>query len=205
MKIESSRPRGRPRTFDRDTVLDRAVNTFWAKGYRGASLDDLTESMGINRPSLYASFGSKHGLYMDAIDRYAVTLGCQPVEALHSEPNIKEAVAVFFETSIRCATSKDRPSGCLIANVAIEDAEKDEQLREKLSVMFAESDRIVADRFRAAQDKGQLSQESDPQALARMTISITHSFAARARVGASREELSRLATDFMPVLFPAPI
>ncbi len=203
MKIESSRPRGRPRTFDRDTVLDRAVITFWAKGYRGASLDDLTESMGINRPSLYASFGSKHDLYMESIDRYAATLGCQPVEALHHEPDIKQAVAVFFETSIRCATSKDRPKGCLIASVAVEDAEEDEQIREKLSIMFVDSDRVIADRFQVAQDKGQLPQGSDPQSLARMTVSITHSIAARARVGASREELSRLAGDFLAVLFPA--
>ncbi len=202
MKYKSSRPRGRPRTFDRDEVLDRAVTTFWAKGYSGASLDDLTESMGINRPSLYGTFGNKHDLFMEAIDRYAATLGCQPVKALHGEPDIEQAVWAFFEASIRCVTSKDGPRGCLIASVATEEAETDAQVRDKLSGMFAETDRVVADRVRAAQDKGQLSQESDAQALARMIVSITHSFAARARVGTSREELSRLAKDFMTVLFP---
>ena len=203
MKNRPSRPRGRPRTFDRDKVLDHAITTFWAKGYRGASLDDLTESMGINRPSLYATFGSKHELFMEVIDRYAATLGCQPAKALHSEPDIRQAVSAFFETSIRCATSKDRPRGCLIASVATEQAEKDEQVRDKLSAMFAEADRVIADRFLVAQDQGQLSQGSDPHALARMVISITYSFATRARVGASRGELSRLAKDFMAVLFPA--
>ena len=203
MEIKSPRRRGRPQTFDRDIVLDRAVDTFWAKGYRGASLDDLTASMGIGRPSLYACFGSKHGLYMAAIDRYAATHGCRPVAALHGEPDIKRAVSAFFKTSISCATSKDRPRGCLIASVAIEDAEEDQQVREKLSAMFAESERVVADRFRTARDTGQLSEGSDPPAMARMTISITHSFAARARVGASAKELSRLADEFMAVLFPA--
>ena len=71
--------------------------------------------------------------------------------------------------------------------------------------MFAEIDREIADQFLDAQDKGQLSQEADPLALARMVVSVTHSIAARARVGASREELSRLAEDFMTVLFPTPI
>jgi AcrR family transcriptional regulator len=161
--------------------------------------------MGINRPSLYGTFGNKHDLFMEVIDRYAATLGCQPVNALHGEPDIEQAVGAFFEASIRCVTSKDGPRGCLIASVATEEAETDAQVRDKLSGMFAETDRVIADRVRAAQDKGQLSQESDAQALARMIVSITHGFAARARVGASREELSRLAKDFMTVLFPTSI
>ena len=90
------RPRGRPRKFDRDKVLDRAVTTFWTKGYSGASLDDLTESMGINRPSLYATFTSKHDLFMEVIDRYAETFGGRPVKALYCERDIKKAVAAFF-------------------------------------------------------------------------------------------------------------
>ncbi len=205
MKIKSSRPPGRPRKFDRDKVLDRAVTTFWAKGYSRASLQDLTESMGINRPSLYATFGSKHDLFLEVIDRYSLTLGCQPFKALQGEPDIKKAVAAFFEASIRAATLKDRPRGCLIVSVAVEVAEKDEQVRTKLSGIFAEIDRGIADHFLVAQDKGQLSQETDPQALARMVISVTHSIAARARVGASRGELSRLSKDFMAVLFPSPV
>ena len=204
MKNLPSRPRGRPREFDRDKVLDRAVNTFWAKGYSGASLDDLTESMGINRPSLYACFGSKHDLFMAAIDRYAVTLGCQPVEAILAEPDIKKAVTAFFEASIRCVTQKNGPKGCLIVSVAAKNAEYDKQVRDKLSGFFANTDGVIAERFRVAQDKGQLSREADSIALARMIISITHSFSTRARVGATREELSRLAKDFMAVLFPAP-
>ncbi len=204
MKNKSSRPRGRPRTFDRDKVLDRAVTTFWAKGYSGASLDDLTDSMGINRPSLYATFGSKHDLFMEAIDRYAVTLGCQPVNALYSEPDIENAVEAYFEASIRCVTSKDGPKGCLIASVATEEAEEDEKVRTKLSGMFTETDRTIADRFLVAQDKGQLPDELDPQALARMIVSISHSFAVRARVGSGREVLARLAKEFVAVMFRTP-
>lgn len=203
MKNKSPRPRGRPRAFDRDEVLDRAVTTFWAKGYSRASLDDLTEAMGINRPSLYATFGSKHDLFMEVIDRYSVTLGCQPVKALHSEPDIKKAVEEFLKASIRCVTS-DGPRGCLIVSVALEDAEIDDQVRNKLAGIFSETDRVIADHFRLAQDQGQLSPKSDPRALARMTISMTHSFAARARVGASRAKLSSLAKEFVAVLFPAP-
>ena len=164
MKIKSSRPPGRPRAFDRDTVLDSAVTTFWAKGYNGASLDDLTESMGIYRPSLYAAFGSKHSLFMEVIDRYAGTLGCQPVKAFDGEPDIKKAVAAFFEATIRAATLNGKPRGCLIVSIAVQYAEKDEQVGKKLSGMFAEMDKIIAEQFVAAQNKGQLSQEVDPPA-----------------------------------------
>jgi len=205
MKNSSPRPRGRPRKFDRDEVLDRAITTFWAKGYSGASLDDLTDGMGINRPSLYATFRSKHDLFVEVIDRYAGTLGCQPTNALLNEPDIRQAVVAFFETSIRCVTSKDQPRGCLIASVATEQAEKDDQVRDKLSGMFAETDKVIADRFLVARDQGQIPAGSDPNALARMVISITHGFATRARVGANPEELSLLASDFMAVLFPTPI
>jgi len=205
MESKSSRSPGRPRTFDRDNVLDRAVTTFWTNGFNGSSLDDLTETMGIGRPSLYATFGSKHGLFMEVIDRYAATFGCQPVNALQGEPDINKAVSAFFEASIRCVTSRDGPKGCLIASVATVEAEQDEQVRDKLIGMLAETDRVVADRFIAAQDQGQISRKSDPRALARMVISITHSFATRARFGASRKELSRLAKDFMALLFPKPI
>ena len=136
MKNETPRPRGRPRAFDRDDVLDRAVTTFWARGYSGASVDDLTGSMGINRPSLYAAFGNKHDLFLEVIDRYASTFGRLPFSAFKSDLDVGNAVAAFLEVSIRCATSKGKPKGCLIANVAIFEAEKDTQVREKVSGEF---------------------------------------------------------------------
>ena len=202
MKSEKPRPRGRPRAFDRDEVLDRAIITFWACGYSGASMDNLTDSMGINRPSLYAAFGSKHGLFMEVIDRYASTFGRLPLSALKNDLDARNVVAAFFEVCIRCATSKGKPRGCLIASVATIEATKDTQVKEKLSRIFAETDRGMTDYFRAAQDDGRLSDDHDPQALARMVISITHSIATRARAGASRKQLSVMTNDFMAVLFP---
>lgn len=203
MKNEKPRPRGRPRAFDRDAVLDRAVTTFWARGYSGASVDDLTGSMGINRPSLYATFGSKHDLFLEVIDRYASTFGGMPFSAFKSNPDAKSAVAAFLEASIHCATTKGKPRGCLIANVAIFEAEKDTQVKQKVSGLFADTDQAISEYFSAAQDDGRLSDHHDPRALARMVISITHSIATRARAGASREQLSVVADDFMATLFPA--
>ncbi len=204
MKKTNSRPRGRPRAFDRNEVLDRAVDTFWANGYSSTSLDDLTGNMGINRPSLYGSFGNKHDLFMASIDRYAETIGRQPIDAFLEQPDIKRAVEAFFETIVRCVTSTDRPRGCLIMNVAGVRAANDPEVREKLSRAFNESVGVIADRIAAEQKTGQLPLDPDADSLARMIVSIMHSLAARARIGASRRELSRLAESFVSVLFPAP-
>lgn len=202
MKQENQKPRGRPRRFDRDDVLDRAINSFWANGYSGASIGQLTENMGINRPSLYATFGSKHGLFLEVIDRYAATLGGLPFSAFQDDIDARQAVANFFALSIRCATTEGRPSGCLIASVATIEAEKDEQIRDKLTAMFAHAESAIAGYFTAAQDAGRLDNGLQPQALARMVTSVTHSIATRARAGASREQLSLMVDDFMAALFP---
>ena len=196
-----TRPRGRPRKFDRDEVLDRAMAVFWAKGYNGASLDDLTASMGINRPSLYAAFGSKLDLFLAVIDRYAVTYGCQPVKALDSKPGVKDAVSAFLETSILCVTSDTGPKGCLISTVAVEDAGEDDKIRQKLSAIFAETDRTITRFFEAARQRGELPENADPQILAGMLIAMTHSFAARARIGEKREPLNLMARNFVSSLF----
>ncbi len=202
MNKENHKSRGRPRGFERDDVLDRAIISFWAHGYNGASIDTLTESMGINRPSLYGAFGSKHDLFLAAIDRYAMTLGCLPFSAFQGKAGVRQAVADFFALTIRSATSKGKPRGCLIASVATIEAENDPQVRDKLSGIFAETDRAITDYFSAAQKDGRLPGGHEPQALARMVIAVTHSIATRARAGASRKQLSVMVDDFMALLFP---
>ena len=78
---EEKRGRGRPRSFDQTEALDAAVLVFWEKGFDGASIEDLTTAMGISRPSLYATFGNKRSLFIEAIDRYAATYGNQAFSA----------------------------------------------------------------------------------------------------------------------------
>lgn len=200
---EEKRGRGRPRSFDQTEALDAAVLVFWEKGFDGASIEDLTTAMGISRPSLYATFGNKRSLFIDAIDRYAATYGNRAFSAFRLEPNNRRAVKRFFETSIECATADGTPRGCLINTVATEAAENDAELRDKLSIMFARTDAAIANRLREHQQAASAGTH-DPDGLARMAHSVTHSIMTRARAGATRPELSAVADAFMTVLFPEP-
>lgn len=202
MNNEKPRRRGRPQAFDRDTVLDRAVDTFWANGYTATSLEDLTTSMGINRPSLYGAFGNKHDLFMQTIDRYAETIGREPLDAFLAEPDIRRAVDAYFRTTIRCVTSPERPRGCLIMNVAGERATNDAEVRACMSEAYDARVKTVSDRLRNARDEGQLPAGADPDSLARMIAAVMHSLAARARAGGSRKELFALAQNFLNLLIP---
>ncbi len=197
------RPRGRPRSFDRNQALDAAVLVFWDKGYDGSSIADLTHAMGINRPSLYATFGNKRDLFIQAIDRYAATHGNRAFSAFRLEPDNRNAIEHFFDASIECALADGTPRGCLINTVAIEAAENDAELRNKLADMFTHTDAAIA-RHLAANRDADAPQLHDPEELARMAHSVTHSIMTRARAGASRPELSQIAESFMAVLFPQP-
>lgn len=197
------RPRGRRRSFDRDQALDAAVLVFWDKGYDGSSIEDLTHAMGINRPSLYATFGNKRDLFMQAIDRYAATHGNRTFSAFRLEPDNRKAIERFFDVSIDCALAEDTPRGCLINTVATEAAENNAELRDKLARMFTQTDAAIARRLASNHD-ADASPIHDPEGLARMAHSVTHSIMTRARAGASRAELSHIADAFIAVLFPQP-
>ncbi len=194
--------RGRPRAFDRDDALDKAILVFWEKGYEAASLGDLTEAMGINPPSLYSAFGSKSKLFDAAFDRYAETRARRPAEEFYQKLDMRSAVKALLDGSIRCATEPGLPKGCLIANVAILEAQTNAALRKKLKQMFTQAVTAIAARLREIQDDDKTVVSVDPNKLAPIVVGVTHSIALRARIGASRVELTQFTEEFLAVVFP---
>lgn len=95
----------RPKEFDRDTVLDKAMELFWRQGYQGTSIQALVEHVGINRASLYATFGDKHRLYLEAMDRYLDRIVAERLEIVQRPRATKEAIRQFFVEVIEFAVS----------------------------------------------------------------------------------------------------
>ncbi len=111
--------RGRPRTFDKDRALDAALTVFWRSGYQGASLSELTDSMGITKPSLYSAFGNKEQLFLAALQRYREQQLAQHTEALASEADLKKAMRKFLRSVATMLTKKKLPGGCMVVNSAV--------------------------------------------------------------------------------------
>ena len=142
-------PRGRPREFDVDQALDRALQVFWRKGYEGASLPDLTRAMRINRPSLYAAFGNKEALFRKAIDRYVEGPAAYVREAL-DEPTARAVAERLLGGAVDLLTDPRNPRGCLMVQGALACGEAAESVRRELVSRRAAGEAAVRQRFECA-------------------------------------------------------
>src|SRR3977135_2592465 len=118
-------PSGRVRQFDADVALDRALEVFWARGYEGATLPELTKSMGINRPSLYAAFGNKEQLFRKALDRYQTGPMSFLSDALR-KPTARAVVEAIFSGFVKMQRDRNKARGCLIVSGALAAGEEAE-------------------------------------------------------------------------------
>jgi AcrR family transcriptional regulator len=184
--------RGRPREFDVDQALDCALRVFWRKGYEGASLTELTKAMGINRPSLYAAFGSKEELFRKALDRYAEGPAGYVGEAL-AEPTARAVAERLLSGAIDLLTDPHNPHGCLVVQGALACSEAAESIRRELVARRRDGDRAVRQRFERALAEGDLPAGADPADLARYVVTVIHGMSVQAASGASREDLRRVA------------
>ena len=144
---------GRPREFDLDLALDRALDVFWSKGYEGASLDDLTAAMGINRPSLYASFGDKESLFRKALVRYAEGPGAYVGAALNA-PSGREVAERFLRGAVDLLTDPRHPRGCLLVQGALACGENAESVRRELISLRKKGETALRNRFVRALAEG---------------------------------------------------
>lgn len=190
----STRTRGRPRSFDPDQALGRATERFRTHGFAGTSLDELSEATGLARPSLAAAFGDKRALYIAAIDRLTARVERQLLRLGELGLPPRELVERLLIGAIDLyLTGTDGPEGCLIINTAATQAASDPQVREKVAAFLAVEDARIAELLAAAGSPA-------PQAQGRLVASVLHSLSVRARGGAPREELVRIANDCVDLI-----
>jgi AcrR family transcriptional regulator len=183
---------GRPRTFCKDEALDIALKVFWEKGYEGASIADLTEAIGINRPSLYCAFGDKEQLFRKALDRY-LGEGAELYQDAICQPTARAVAERFLRRMAESLTDPRHPPGCLAVQGALACGEEADPIRQELNARREAAVASFRDRFERAKAEGDLSPDDEPADLARFLATLAHGMAVQAAGGASREELQRVA------------
>jgi AcrR family transcriptional regulator len=186
------RPRGRPRAYDPDEALTKAMGAFWDGGYAGTSLDDISAATGMNRPSLYAAFGDKQAIYLKAIERYRA--GPALTMALAGEGTLRQALARAYKVALSIYLSGDKSArGCFVIGTAATESVANPIVREQLAGVLHDVDEAFEKRVRRAKVEGELSAEANPKMLARIASATLHSLAIRARAGEKRRALEAIA------------
>jgi AcrR family transcriptional regulator len=183
---------GRPREFDAEKALDKALDVFWRNGYEGASISELTHAMGISPPSLYAAFGNKEKLFRSALDRYA-EVRKQLWQELMKEPTARAMMARLFERVIDFYAEEGNPNCCMLVKGTMSSGDCGELLAQHLSAKRAESETMIVERFRQAKANNELPDDIDPEDLARYYMTVLEGMSVRAAGGADRKELRNIA------------
>jgi AcrR family transcriptional regulator len=180
---------GRPRNFDRDAALELALHAFWERGYEATSISQLTAAMGIAPPSLYAAFGDKQQLFNEASARYLARLDQGMAEAM-GRSDVRAAMEYMLSATAQAHTDPAHPQGCLVLSEP-HLAEERTRLRRQMSA-----------RIQTGIDDGQLPAGTVADELAEFVFLVLSGMSARARDGASREQLLA-AVDRAMAAWPA--
>ena len=196
--MEKTAIRGRPREFDTAEALAAALRVFWTKGYEGASLSDLTEEMGITRPSLYAAFGNKEELFKQALDLYESEKLAYVRGALEA-PTARAVAQRMLEGTIQNSPSECR--GCLGVIATMSCGSGDSPIRDDLNERAQSARAALVERMQRAIDEGDFSIPVEAEAMTRYLFALLQGITVQARAGASREDL-RLVADAALAVWP---
>lgn len=198
MKHAVTHPRktGRPLSFDRDDVLDKAMLAFWQSGYETTSISDLTAAMGVTAPSLYAAFGNKQQLFLEAMRRYAG----DPValeQDITAAPTARDAVAAMLRRAALLYTGETTPPGCLLASAAATGSPDAAEVRAAVAAERRAIRDMIQRRIKVDMGRGLLPSDTEPAPLSDLAIAVMQGMSVLARDGADRASLLAIAETAM--------
>jgi TetR/AcrR family transcriptional regulator, copper-responsive repressor len=196
--------RGRPRAYEPDVALGKALDLFRTQGFAATSLDDLSEATGMNRPSLYGAFGDKRELYIKSYQRYREEARASMVEIFRQEMPVRRRLERIFASALNIYLSGETgPRGCFTVVTAASEAVGDPDIRAMVLDGLNELDKAFASCFRRAKEKGELPDSADPAVLAQLASATVHSIAIRSRARVSRKDLEAIVKGAIDVMVGA--
>lgn len=189
--------RGRPRGFDRDAALRRAMELFWRRGYEGVSMADLTAAMGIAAPSLYAAFGSKESLFREAIALYRATEGSATRRALDTQSTARGAIETMLRDNADAFTHPGLPHGCFVILGAMNTAPEHEGVRTHLLDLHKESCLRILQRLEQGAAAGEIPAGIALGPIAGFYSTVLAGLSIKARDGTTRDEMHAIVDHAM--------
>jgi AcrR family transcriptional regulator len=196
--------RGRPRAYEPDVALGKALDLFRKDGFAATSLDDLSAATGMNRPSLYGAFGDKRELFIKSYRRYRDDARTAMGDIFRNELPIRKRLERIYAVALDIYLSGESgPRGCFTVMTAASEAVHDPDIRAMVLEGFVELDKAFAACFRVAKEKGELPESADPVVLARLASATIHTIAIRARAQTPRKELEAIVNGALDVMVGA--
>jgi AcrR family transcriptional regulator len=196
--------RGRPRAYEPDVALGKALDLFRTQGFAATSLDDLSEATGMNRPSLYGAFGDKRELYIKSYQRYRDEARAAMGDIFRQELPLRQRLERIFASALNIYLSGETgPRGCFTVVTAASEAVGDPDIRAMVLEGLVELDKAFALCFRRAKEKGELPESADPAVLAQLASATVHSIAIRSRARVPRKELEAIVKGAIDVMIGA--
>jgi TetR/AcrR family transcriptional regulator, copper-responsive repressor len=199
--LVGAKRRGRPRAYEPEVALGKALDLFRKDGFAATSLDELSAATGMNRPSLYGAFGDKRELYIKSYARYRADARAAMQEIFRAELPIRKRLERIYSVALDIYLSGETgPRGCFTVMTAASEAVADPQIRALVLEGFSELDKAFAACFRLAKEKGELTASADPLVLAQLASATIHTVAIRARARVRRRELEAIVNGAIDVM-----
>jgi TetR/AcrR family transcriptional regulator, copper-responsive repressor len=192
--------RGRPRAYEPEIALGKALDLFRKRGFAATSLDDLSAATGMNRPSLYGAFGDKRELYIKSYQRYRDDARAATIDIFREELPIRVRLARIYAVALDIYVGGDSPRGCFTVVTAASDAVADPEIRALALDGFVELDKAFATCFRRAKEKGELSAIIEIAVLGQLASATLHTIALRARARVPRKELEAIVNGAIDLM-----